>query len=235
MRKCSYFVDMSLQCSLPTYNRHLRFEECRFPQLSVHSLWAPTSWDLGTCMGQNLTLWMWVTVMWLDLLEVALAEPIPGAWTGFLECIPCGGIPCSALIHRGGPLSCLNLVCQTLLTPQGRPFLLWGVDGEDTERGEVGGEREGERGRTRIGMQFFKLNLLKGFKECHRLPYFSKLHSTWHIDNNINDYDNDNTTHNTSNSFHCTIIWILLNVFVCNVLLQPITTTSERFAFIIIV
>lgn len=35
-------------------------------------------------------------------------------------------------------------MCQSLLTPYGKPYLLWGVDGNGMGWGEVGGARGGE-------------------------------------------------------------------------------------------
>lgn len=57
-------------------------------------------------------------------------ESIPGARAGFLEPIPYNEIPCSALMQGEGAWPSLNLMCQTLLNPHGRPYPLRGVDGE---------------------------------------------------------------------------------------------------------
>lgn len=76
---------------------------------------------------------------------------IPGTWTGFLEPISYGGMPYSALMHGGGAQSCSNLVCQPVLTTQGRPYPLWGVNG--VGMGCVGGMGEGKgEGGTVVGM-----------------------------------------------------------------------------------
>lgn len=86
-------------------------------------------------------------VAWSVCGEGLKVRPRPnlGAWTGFLERIPCGVIPCSTLMQREGIWSCLNLVCHTLLTPQGRTYSLWGGDGK-WEAEEVGGQEKGMEG-----------------------------------------------------------------------------------------
>ena len=60
--------------------------------------------------------------------------------TGSLEPILFGGIPCSAWVYCGGPLSYLKAMSQTLLTSHRKLHPLQGVDGGRTE---VGGSRLG--------------------------------------------------------------------------------------------
>lgn len=71
---------------------------------------------------------MWMTVLWLGQSVGPLAMGpiiIPGAQTGVLVPIPNGGTPCSG----GETWSCLNMISQTLLTPNGRPYPFRGVGG----------------------------------------------------------------------------------------------------------
>lgn len=60
-----------------------------------------------------------------------------------VEFIPYGRMLCSDLMQRGGPWSCPHLICQTLSTSHGSPYLLGGVDGgwaAEKERGTRRGE-----------------------------------------------------------------------------------------------
>lgn len=50
-----------------------------------------------------------------------------------------------------GALSCLSLICQTLLTPHGNPYLLGGVDGVGWVESKGGAGVE-VRGKTVVGM-----------------------------------------------------------------------------------
>lgn len=56
-----------------------------------------------------------------------------------MEPFPYGGKPCSALMQVGGALSYPNLMCQILLTFQGSPYTLGGVDGDGLVVGKDGG------------------------------------------------------------------------------------------------
>lgn len=71
---------------------------------------------------------------------------IPDIWTSFLEPIPIVYDTLLRLDTGGGAWSCFNLAFQTLLTPQKRVYLLWGVCGvwEGREIWEwVGEKKEG--------------------------------------------------------------------------------------------
>lgn len=104
---------------------------------------------------------MWVTVMWIVLVEGALAvtsEPIPGTGTCFLESVPYSGISYSTLISRREACSCLKLVFQTLLISEGlapSERLMWNENGIG---GKQGKRIEGELG---FGMKMKSNFLIK--------------------------------------------------------------------------
>lgn len=63
----------------------------------------------------------------------------------FLEPIPYDGMPCPVLMQEEGPWSCLNLLCQDLLTPLATNLTLF------EEWVGVGGIVEGEHEEGREG------------------------------------------------------------------------------------
>lgn len=67
-----------------------------------------------------------VTDMWLDLFGGAALGPglILGARTGFIEPIPYGTLPCSALIQRGRGLFFPQLGVPNFDDSPRRPYLL---------------------------------------------------------------------------------------------------------------
>lgn len=69
----------------------------------------------------------------------------------YLEPIPCGLMPGSALMLRGESWSCFNLIRKSFLTPLGRPYPFGGVNG-----GKLGGVEGGAGGQkgggTVVGM-----------------------------------------------------------------------------------
>lgn len=79
---------------------------------------------------------------------------IPGSCGDFLDPILYGGISHSALMRGAGKAcSCLNLICQALLTPNEKFYHLRGVD-----EGWVGGGRcgeEWERGEGRRNCDWY--------------------------------------------------------------------------------